>query len=116
MLNGAGAQAAEFIVFMAELGFKLLAAGGECAARLEYLVMGLRGGAAFLLQLLVQRGDFCAEARFEIADGALTFGQQIFLLSEGGAQAIKIAFQLLAGGVDRTGVGLGAFQFSNTAL
>ena len=101
---------------MAELGFKLLAAGGEFAARLEYFVMGLRGGAAFLLQLLLQRGDFCAEARFEIADGALTFGQQIFLLSEGGAQAIKIAFQLLAGGVDRTGVGLGAFQFSNTAL
>ena len=60
--------------------------------------------------------DLRAQACFEIADGALAFGQQIFLLCQVGAQAIKIAFQLLAGGLDRTAVGLGAFQFSDTVL
>ena len=51
--------------------------------------MGLRGGAAFLLQLLLQRGDFYAQARFQVGDGSLALGQLPL-------QVINLVGQLLA--------------------
>ena len=114
LVRCAGAQAADFIVFMAELGFKLFASWRRVRCALGVTRHGFARRRAFLLQLLVQRGDLHAQARFQVGDGSLALGQLplqvinlvgqlLALLNGAGAQAAdfivfmaELGFKLLA--------------------